>query len=309
MHHSGGYVENNSQDLEPALKQMKSFALSHPYEIFVVQIIPGYNSNLKPGHFNVSRMILSILGDRLVPYYLSNSHSLENIKAMNKNIVLLSGFGSFGEGYLSFWNYNDENIRKSTWDDYQSNGEHTPSEVIAWLKPHIEDKLRNPPKRFHVATCLMATINLWNAAVAWVNPNIASWLIEWANNPDLLKGMNIFEVDFFDGGDSQVVNRIIALNNDSALKGMRATSMASGTRRESGSLLKEANEDDSKFFSEAVARKTLSDRGLDWHKFQQEYQKTGLLGEESMNELASKGIPRSITSEFLKQYAGRAKQK
>lgn len=212
MHHSGAYPPNDSQNLKPALEQMRSFAVKHPYEIFVVRLSPGHGSSLKESEWPCLReMILNELENHLVPWDSSNSYTLADIKNSGKNIILLSGVGKQAGKESLFWD-NNQNFLKDTWEGYQSDFFPTPTEKINWLKLHIEDALRHPPRRFLYSSCMIWTINLYDAAKQWTNPQVCSWISQWAIDPDLKDGMNIFAFDFFDVWDNQVVNTIIAIN-------------------------------------------------------------------------------------------------
>ncbi len=212
MHHSGNYPSDDSQYVEPALKQMKEFVSVHSYEIFVVRLSAGYLSNLEEKDYPALRaMVLKYLEPCLVPWDLAHSYTLENIKNEDKNIILISSVGKQREREALFWDDNDS-ILRDTWESYQSDFWPTPEEKINWLKPHIAKALTTPRSRFLWASSMIWTINLFDAAIQYANPKLCDWLLEWVIDPAHNAGMNIFGVDFFHVLDNRVVNTLVALN-------------------------------------------------------------------------------------------------
>lgn len=301
MHHSGHYPPNDSQNLKPALEQMKSFVNAHSSEVFIVWMTPGDGTSLKESQWpDVRKMVLDELEDHLVPWNQADSYTLENIRNQGKNIILLSGVGEEPGKEELFWNVETVNFIKDTWASYQSDCGKTPEEKIKWLKPHIEDALRSPPKRFLYASCMIWTINLYDAARQWTNPRLSSWMAEWVVDPDLQGGMNIFAFDFYNVWDSQVVNTVIALNKGLPESTAFTESLDSPGRGTSQPGIDMPHYRDSDSFNEAGARKLIGELGLDWHRLNAEYERAGELSDESLRELEIRGIARFVVSEFLR---------
>jgi hypothetical protein len=212
MHHDIYYPPDDSQHLIPALDQIAAFVAAHDHEVLVINLSAGAGSDLTVDDYpGVRQTVLDRLESKLIAWNPYGSYTLESIHATGKNIVLISAIGKEPGKEVLFWDAG-EDFMKSTWDGFQSDFWITPDEKIGRLKPHVYDGLRNPPKRFLWADCEIWTINIYNAASAWTNPNLPSWFNEWASDSQASGAMNIFGVDFFEAPDNQIVNTIVALN-------------------------------------------------------------------------------------------------
>jgi hypothetical protein len=305
MHHSGSYPPNSSQDLDPALDEMAAFVDAHESEIFIVRLSAGYGSNIVPdGYPALRKKVLDKLSGTLVPWSSTDSYKLSEIKAKDRNIILISSVGKETGSDDLFWS-DSTDFLKDTWGEYQSECGPTPRKKLDWLKPHLEDALRNPPARFLYASCMIWTINLHDAAQEWTNPEVCSWLGSWSLEPGLRGGMNIFAVDYYNVWDSQVVNTVVALNRGSRRVSIRR--QADAARAESPGAPNPVAIDmphfrDEQSFEVANVQRILESLGLRWSSFEREFQATGTLGDEAIATLENVGIPERVTREFLKWY-------
>lgn len=305
MHHSGSYPPNDSQNLGPALDEMTSFTDAHESEIFVVRLSAGSGSKIgESGYPALRKYVLDKLAGSLVPWSPTDSYKLSAIKAKDRNIIVISSIGQQEGSESLFWS-DTTDILKDTWESYQSDCGPTPREKLDWLKPHLENALRNPPTRFLYASSMIWTINLHDAAQEWANPELCSWISSWCLEPRLRGGMNIFAVDYYNVWDHQVVNTVVALNRASRrvdINRHRDAQHSDAAGEPNPVVIDMPHFRDEHSFDVQNVQRLLESLGLRWNSFEQEFEATGTLGDEAIATLENVGIPEQVTRAFLDWY-------
>lgn len=209
MHHNGypPWPIGDAQRFDDALDQIGSFVTNHEYEIVVVLLTPGSGSNLKPDDEKVRSMVLERLEPRLVPWDPASTYTPEAIRSTGKNAILLSEFTRVPGKEALFWDIGT--TLRHTWDPYQSDVLKTPEDKRQWLEKHLHDAMPQPRSYFLWGDAQVYTLDLPQGAVD-TNRLLRGWLAEWATDPSVKKGWNIFAVDYF---DDETVQAIVDLNS------------------------------------------------------------------------------------------------
>ncbi len=318
MHHNGYVPFDGSQQLEPALQELKDFATAHPKEILVVRLDPACGTRLvdtPEERAKLRKKVLDYLESRLVWWdpglSYRNNYTLENIHSGGKNIIVFSSYCRHQEPD-HFWVNHPEN---PAWLDntylYAIQGHRPgmlPEAQVAELKPHLERYLqRRPnPRQFLYMDC--SVYNIFPGVVAnaglVVHPALCNWLDEWSNRPAWLNNLNIVAIDNFLANGSAVVDKLIALNRRlSQLEParqpvlMQAKDVAMAGAPDLNDMPHFRDQDS---FSEADTRKAVAALGLDWDKYEREYNSQGKLNEASLVEFERKGVPRAVVEEYVK---------
>lgn len=293
MHHSG--LTSPRQSYIEALSQVGEFVNSNPYEVVILFLATGYNSNITSdeGKQEVRQALLDALRGRLVPYDPANIPTFGQLWDHGKNVIVVAdsdlGRGTGADEAL-FW---PSSVYSGTWGYEQSDPDKSLEEKIKWVYEHVTAALPNRTSQFFNADCAIWTYDIMRWAASDVNPRVVNWLQEWAADPTTRGGLNMIGIDNAHSGDLEVVRAVLNLYSDGILP---VSNQPTRAARNDGASLRSASES---IFSDAAARKHLADRGVSWHDCLREWKGAGELSEATLAGLEQSGVSRDLVRAFL----------
>ncbi len=319
-------VTADGQELSKGLQDVMRFVQETRRELVLIRIRTDDTDVSAAEQLELRRQVLSVLKDVLVkfPDYLlgadprgslqNDAFNLENLTAQGSRVWLLSSAcrdTSMQENSNYIWCGENDYI-DGTWKGYQSDFVHTPCEKIDLMKTDLPNLLATRDRQaiFKYADFVIWTINLQEAAVSYIYPQLTKWLSSGAMGADVYNNLNVVNLDYFNQMPG-ILESIVKINKSprgaikvtpAALRSPAPRPPAAGPAGDYAGLVPGARSA-APFYNVGRMRKMLADQGLDWHQCINEFRDAGnRLTPSLVATLAEKGIAQPLAQDFLDWY-------